>query len=434
MRAVDIIAKKRDGLALSPDEIRWFIGEYTAGRVPDYQASALLMAIYWRGMTDEETIHLTMAIVETGDVISLKEIIPYAVDKHSTGGVGDKTTLALTPIVASLGLPVAKMSGRGLGFTGGTLDKLESIPGFRSQLSPAEFLDAVQEVGLVVAGQTADLAPADGKLYALRDVTATVGCLPLIASSVMSKKLASGSDAIVLDVKVGHGAFMKTVLEARELAQIMVEIGKSQGRRMTAVLSDMNQPLGRAVGNAIELEEAIETLHGRGPEDFRFLVTTLAGQMLFLGDRAEDAEAGRHKAEAALDDGSALAKFRQFIARQGGDVSYVDDTSKLPAARWIETVVAPRDGYLKDVNAMQVGLISGELGAGRAKKGDPVDHAVGVVVHGRVGQKVSAGEPLFTIHANQEERVAPAAERLLAACQWSDATVDELPLIYEVVR
>ena len=434
MRAIDIIAKKRDGLALSPEEIRWFIREYTAGTLPDYQAAALLMAIYWQGMTDDETIHLTMAIVESGDTLSLKDIIPYAVDKHSTGGVGDKTTLALAPVVASLGLPVAKLSGRGLGFSGGTLDKLESIPGFRAQLSPAEFREAVQKVGMVVAGQTANLAPADGKLYALRDVTATVGSLPLIASSVMSKKLAAGADAILLDVKVGYGAFMKSLDDARELARIMVEIGKSQGRRMTVVISDMHQPLGRTVGNTIELKEAIETLHGRGPADFRLLVTTLAGHMLSMGERAADPEAGRRMGEGALDDGSALAKFKQFIAQQGGDASYVDDTSKLPAARFIETVAAPRGGYLQEMNAMDVGLVSVELGAGRARKGDSVDHAVGVELHAKVGQEMKRGDALFTVHANQSERIAPATQRLLAACRWSDAPVEELPLIYEVIH
>jgi pyrimidine-nucleoside phosphorylase len=434
MRAVDIIAKKRDGLALSSDEIQWFIDEYSAGNLPDYQAAALLMAIYWRGMTAEETIHLTTAIVESGETLSLADIIPYAVDKHSTGGVGDKTTLALAPTVASLGLPVAKMSGRGLGFSGGTLDKLESIPGFRAQLSPAEFREAVRKVGLAVAGQTADLAPADGKLYALRDVTATVGSLPLIASSVMSKKLASGADAILLDVKVGYGAFMKTLIEAQELARIMVEIGKSQGRRMTAVLSDMHQPLGHTVGNAIELREAIETLRGRGPSDFRLLVTTLAGHMLAMGDRAADPETGQHMAEAALDDGSAYALFRQFIVQQGGDVSYVDDTSRLPKAPVIEVVAAPRSGYVGEMNAMEVGLVSVELGAGRARKDDPIDHSVGVELHAKVGQRVSRGEPLFTVHASHADHIAPATQRLLDACRWSDAPVDALPLIYEVIR
>lgn len=434
MRAVDIIAKKRDGLALMADEIQWFVTEYSAGNLPDYQASAMLMAIYLQGMTVEETIHLTRAIIDTGVTLSLKELIPFAVDKHSTGGVGDKTTLAVTPAVAALGLPVAKLSGRGLGFSGGTLDKLESIPGFRAQLSPAEFRAQVREVGLVVAGQTADLAPADGKLYALRDVTATVASLPLIASSVMSKKLASGADAIVLDVKVGHGAFMKTLPEARELAQIMVEIGKSQGRRMAAVLSDMHQPLGLAVGNAIELREAIETLNGGGPPDFRRLVTTLGGHMLTLGDRAADPEEGRRMMEGALDDGSALAKFRQFIAAQGGDVAYVDDAGRLPKARFVEVVPAPRSGYLKEINAMEVGLVTAELGAGRVRKGDPVDHAVGVELHAKGGQYVEEGAPLFTILANHAERIAPAAQRLLGSCAWSETAVDEQPLIYEVVR
>ena len=434
MRATDIIAKTRDGLALSPTEIRWFITEYTAGALPDYQAAALLMAIYLRGMTIAETVNLTMAIVESGATISLKELIPYAVDKHSTGGVGDKTTLALAPTVASLGLPVAKMSGRGLGFSGGTLDKLESIPGFRTDLSPAEFRAIVRDVGLVVAGQTANLAPADGKLYALRDVTATVGSLPLIASSVMSKKLASGADAILLDVKVGHGAFMKTLPEAEELAHIMVEIGRSQDRRMAAILTDMNQPLGLAVGNALELREAIGTLRGDGPPDFRQLVTTLAGHMVHMGNMAGSPDEGRQMAESALDDGSAYEKFRQFVAAQGGDLSCVDDTTRLPRAVYIETVAAPRSGYLKEINAMEVGLTSADLGAGRARKGDPVDHAVGIMLHAKVGQRISEGDPLFTIHANQADKVAPAGQRLLDACGWSDTPVEELPLIYRVIH
>jgi len=433
MRATDIIAKKRDGLALSPEEIRWFISEYAAGALPDYQAAALLMAIYLRGMTSRETVDLTLAIVESGTTLSLKELIPYAVDKHSTGGVGDKTTLALAPVVASLGLPVAKMSGRGLGFSGGTLDKLESIPGFRSNLTPAEFRAIVRDVGLVVAGQTANLAPADGKLYALRDVTATVGSLPLIASSVMSKKLASGADAILLDVKIGHGAFMKTLPEAEELARIMVEIGRSQGRRIVALLTDMNQPLGLAVGNALELREAIDTLRGDGPPDFRQLVTTLAGHMLHMGSMAGSPVEGRQMAENALDDGSAYEKFRQFVVAQGGDLSYVDDTTRLPSAAHIESVAATRSGYLKEIDAMEVGLTSAGLGAGRLKKGDPVDHAVGIVLHAKVGQQIREGDPLFTIHANQAGQTVPAGGRLLNACEWSDTPVEELPLIYGVI-
>lgn len=433
MRAIEIIAKKRDGLALSAEEIRWFIQRYTAGDLPDYQAAALLMAIYLRGMTPEETIALTMAMVESGTTLSFHDVVPYVVDKHSTGGVGDKTTLALAPLVASVGLPVAKMTGRGLGFSGGTLDKLESIPGFRATLSPARFRAQVREIGLAIAGQSEDLAPADGKLYALRDVTATVESPPLMASSIMSKKLAAGADAILLDVKVGHGAFLKTLPAAETLAELMVAIGKSQGREMRAVLTDMHQPLGLAVGNALELREAIETMQGKGPADFRLLVLTFASHMLVMGRKARSLEEARQLAEHALDSGKALAKFRQFVAAQGGDVSVVDDPAKLPAAAYIHTVPAPRTGYLSMVNAKEVGMTSMMLGAGREKKGDPIDHAVGVMLHVKVGQRVEKDDPLFTIHANRAEDIAPATERLLNACAWSDTPVVPPPLIYKVI-
>jgi len=434
MLATDIIAKKRDGLALSAEEIRWFVLNFAAGRLPDYQAAALLMAIYLRGMTIDETVALTEALVASGETISFKGLIPYTVDKHSTGGVGDKTTLALAPTVASLGLPVAKISGRGLGFSGGTLDKLESIPGFRAALSPAEFQRNVREIGLAVVSQTAELVPADGKLYALRDVTATVGALPLIASSVMSKKLAGGADAILLDVKVGYGAFMKTYPEAEALARLMVEIGRARGRRMTAIISDMHQPLGRAVGNALELREAIDTLRGDGPADFRRLVVTLAGHMLTMGNIAATAEAGSQMAARALDDGSALAKFRQFIAGQDGDLRAVDDPDRLPRARFIEDVPAPRAGYLASINAMEVGLSAVMLGAGREQKGDVIDPAVGIVLRAKIGDRLDAGQPLFTVHANSADKLRAAAQRLLAACTWADAPVAPPPLIHAVIQ
>jgi len=434
MRALDIIARKRDGEVLTSAEIHWFIHAYTAGSAPDYQAAALLMAIYLRGMTVAETIALTTAMVESGVTLSLKDLIPYAVDKHSTGGVGDKTTLALAPTVASLGLPVAKMSGRGLGFSGGTLDKLESIPGFRVGLTPQEFKAQLRDIGLVIASQTADLAPADGKLYALRDATATVGSLPLIASSVMSKKLAGGADAILLDVKVGDGAFVKTVPEAEALARLMVDIGRQRGRKMEALLTDMHQPLGEAVGNALELEEAIETLHGRGPADFRLLVTILAGHMLAMGEKAPTAEAGRAMAERALDDGSAWAKFRQFVAAQSGDVATVDDPGRLPQARHRHTILAPRAGYLSALRADAIGEAAVLLGAGREKKGDPIDPAVGVTCHAKVGQYLERGQLLFTIHANRPAGLEAVKAKLLAACSWSDALVTSLPLIYQIIE
>jgi pyrimidine-nucleoside phosphorylase len=433
MRAVDIIAKKRDGLELSPEEIHWFIQSYVKEEIPDYQTAALLMAIYLRGMNTQETIALTMAMAHSGEMLSFKDILPFTVDKHSTGGVGDKTTLALTPAVSALGLPVAKMSGRALGHTGGTLDKLESIPGFHSDLTPEEFRRQAREIGLVVASQTAQLAPADGKLYALRDATATVGSLPLIASSIMSKKLAGGADAILLDVKVGHGSFMKTLAEAVTLAELMVDIGRSQGRRMAAVLTDMHQPLGRAVGNALELREALETLHGAGPEDFRTLVITLAGHMLTLAGITSAVAEGQEKAAQVLANGAALRKFRQFIVAQGGDPAYVDEPDRLPKAQYIETVPAPRDGYIAELNAMEVGLTSALLGAGRAKKGDPVDHAVGIILHAKIGDRVTAGSPLFTIHASHPEHIAMARERMLAAYAWSDEPVTPPPLIYRAI-
>jgi pyrimidine-nucleoside phosphorylase len=433
MRAVDIIAKKRDGLELSPEEIHWFIQSYVKEEIPDYQTAALLMAIYLRGMNTQETIALTMAMAHSGEMLSFKDILPFTVDKHSTGGVGDKTTLALTPAVSALGLPVAKMSGRALGHTGGTLDKLESIPGFRSDLTPEEFRRQAREIGLVVASQTAQLAPADGKLYALRDATATVGSLPLISSSIMSKKLAGGADAILLDVKVGHGSFMKTLAEAVTLAGLMVDIGRSQGRRMAAVLTDMHQPLGRAVGNALELREALETLHGAGPEDFRTLVITLAGHMLTLAGITSAVAEGQEKAAQVLANGAALRKFRQFIVAQGGDPAYVDEPDRLPKAQYIETVPAPRDCYIAELNAMEVGLTSALLGAGRAKKGDPVDHAVGIILHAKIGDRVTAGSPLFTIHASHPEHIAMARERMLAAYAWSDEPVTPPPLIYRAI-
>ena len=433
MRAVDIIAKKRDGLELSPEEIHWFIQSYVKEEIPDYQTAALLMAIYLRGMNTQETIALTMAMAHSGEMLSFKDILPFTVDKHSTGGVGDKTTLALTPAVSALGLPVAKMSGRALGHTGGTLDKLESIPGFRSDLTPEEFRRQAREIGLVVASQTAQLAPADGKLYALRDATATVGSLPLIASSIMSKKLAGGADAILLDVKVGHGSFMKTLAEAVTLAELMVDIGRSQGRRMAAVLTDMHQPLGRAVGNALELREALETLHGAGPEDFRTLVITLAGHMLTLAGITSAVAEGQEKVAQVLANGAALRKFRQFIVAQGGDPAYVDEPDRLPKAQYIETVPAPRDCYIAELNAMEVGLTSALLGAGRAKKGDPVDHAVGIILHAKIGDRVTAGSPLFTIHASHPEHIAMARERMLAAYAWSDEPVTPPPLIYRAI-
>ncbi len=433
MHAVDIIAKKRDGGKLTAEEIDFFVQGYTRGEIPDYQAAAWLMAVFLQGMSRDETVALTMSMARSGQMLNLKDIAPLVVDKHSTGGVGDKTTLFVGPMVAATGLPVGKMSGRALGFSGGTLDKLESIPGFRSDLSTAEFLAQLQAVGLVVCGQSADLAPADGKFYALRDVTATVPALPLIASSIMSKKLASGAEAIVLDVKVGSGAFMHTEEDAVALAQTMVDVGYSVGRRVTAIVSDMSQPLGHAVGNALEVKEAIDALHGGGPQDFIQHCLAVAEQMVILGGKASDAEEARRLLLETVRSGRAWAKFRQFIAAQGGDVTVVDDPAQLPQAAIVEELPAPRGGYIAAINAAEVGQASMGLGAGRAKKGDPIDHAVGVVLRAKVGDRVEAGQPLLDIHANDAARLAEAREQLSSAYAWSDTPVDEPPLIRRII-
>ena len=434
MRAVDIIIKKREARELSREEIEYFVQAFTRGDIPDYQASAWAMAVLLNGMTDRETTDLTMAMVHSGEILDLSGVVPIAVDKHSTGGVGDKTTLVAEPIVAGCGLAVGKMSGRGLGFSGGTLDKMESIPGYRTDLSRDEFLHQLGTLGLVLTGQTGDLAPADGKLYALRDVTGTVQSIALIASSVMSKKIAAGAQAIVLDVKVGLGAFMETIPEARQLAKLMVAIGKLSGRQVVALLSDMNQPLGHAVGNALEVKEAIETLHGQGPADFTEHCLVVASHLLVLGKKAPTLQAARQMAETSLSQGKAWDAFRRLVAAQGGDSSYVDHPEKLPLAPIIETIQAPRAGYLEEINAREIGETAVELGAGRAKKGDPIDHAVGVVIHHKVGDFVPSGVPLFTLHARRREPFEAAKSRLLAAHQWSETACQPLPLFYEVIE
>ncbi len=433
MRAVDLIVKKRDGHALSKEEIDFLIQGYMTGQVPDYQMAAWAMAVYFQGMTPEETTHLTLAMAYSGQVLDLRHVLPKAVDKHSTGGVGDKTSLVVVPLVAAAGLPVAKMSGRGLGFTGGTLDKLESIPGFRTDLSIEEFVEQVRRVGCVISGQTADLAPADGKLYALRDVTGTVPSIPLIASSIMSKKIAAGAHNIVLDVKVGLGAFMPTLEKARELAQLMVDIARHAGRRAVALLADMNQPLGQAAGNALEVKEAIATLRGSGPEDFVEHCLEVAAYMLYLGDAVPSPEAGKALARDTLDSGRAWEKFRAMVQAQGGDIRAVDEPDRLPAAPFVHTVTAPRGGYLAQVHARRVGEVVMRLGAGRAKKGDPVDPAVGVVTHVKVGDRVEPGMPLFTLHTRREADLTWSEKDLLDALQWSDDPVEPLPHFYGVI-
>jgi pyrimidine-nucleoside phosphorylase len=434
MRAVDIIVKKRDGGELTREEIEFFVAGLTSGEIPDYQVAAWAMAVVFRGMTARETADLTLAMAHSGEVMDLSDAVPFAVDKHSTGGVGDKVTLVVEPLVAASGVPVGKMSGRGLGFSGGTIDKLESIPGFRGSLSMAEFKQQLREIGVVLTGQSADLAPADGRLYALRDVTGTINSVPLIASSVMSKKIAGGAQAIVLDVKAGYGAFMPTVAGAAKLAKLMVDIGGHVGRRVVALISDMNQPLGHAVGNALEVREAIETLHGGGPQDFREHCLEVAGHLLVLAGKAKTLRAARARLENALADGSAFAKFKQLVAAQGGDARVVDVPDLLPQAPLIETVVSPRSGYLAEVNAREIGLAAVDLGAGRAKKSDSIDHAVGLVVHHKVGDRVQRGEPLFTVHANDAAKLEAAKARALAAHKFSAKKVKPLPLFYKVLK
>ncbi len=431
MRAVDIIIKKRDKQELSLAEIEFFIKSFISGEVADYQASAFLMAVLLNGMTPRETTDLTLAMANSGHMLDLSDVVDLAVDKHSSGGVGDKTSLAVLPIVAACGLPVGKMSGRGLGFSGGTLDKLESIPGYRVDLTTEEFKHQLKEKGIVLTGQSLDLAPADGKMYALRDVTGTVQSIPLIASSIMCKKLAAGAQAILLDVKTGLGAFMETLEDARQLANLMVDIGQLAGREVVALLSDMNQPLGNAVGNSLEVVEAIETLQGNGPEDFLEHCLHVSAHMLVLGKRARDLAAGRALAEKSIADGSAFEKFRVLVRAQGGDVSYADDTSKFPRAEHVEVVKAPRNGYLAEIQARTVGEAAVVLGAGRARKSDPVDHAVGFLIHHKVGDQVEKGKPLFTIHANHAEKLAEARDAVLLAHVFSGQPVERLPLFYE---
>lgn len=434
MRAVDVIIKKRDRQELSREEIEFFIRGISSGDIPDYQASAWAMAVLLNGMNEQETTYLTMAMANSGNVLDLSHIVPIAVDKHSTGGVGDKTTLVVEPLVAACGLAVGKMSGRGLGFSGGTLDKMESIPGFRSNLTREEFMRALATDGLVLSGQSVDLAPADGKLYALRDVTGTVPSMPLIASSVMSKKIAGGAQAIVLDVKTGLGAFMETIADARELARLMVSIGTLSGRSVVALISDMNQPLGNAVGNALEVKEAIQTLHGEGPEDFAEHCMVVAEHMLVLGKKASSLEEARQMVEGALKSGRGWEKFRSLIKNQGGDVDTVDHPERLPQARIIETVTAPQSGIIHQIHAREVGETSVDIGGGRAKKSDAIDHAVGIVFHHKVGDRVSKGDPLFTLHINDAGKQASARERLLNAYRVSAEPCAPLPLFYDVIQ
>jgi pyrimidine-nucleoside phosphorylase len=430
MNAVELIERKRNGEELPAPELREFISAYVRDEVPDYQAAALMMAVWFRGLSPAETFALTEAMVASGETLDLAARLGRrVVDKHSTGGVGDKTTIALGPVVAACGVPFGKMSGRGLGHTGGTLDKLESIPGFRVELSNEELIDQVREIGLAVAGQSADLVPADRKLYALRDVTATIDEVSLIAASIMSKKIAGGASALVLDVKVGEGAFMRTLDDARRLAEEMLALGRQAGMDVVCELTDMGQPLGRAVGNALEVREAYDTLSGGGPTDFRELVVDSAGQLLALSDLGVDEAEARRRAEDALADGSALVAYERWIRAQGGD----PDPAALPRAAVVRPVPAPRAGYVREVWARDVAAVAMALGAGRERKEDPVDHAVGVVCSAKRGERVEQREPLAEVHARDESAADAAGAALLSAFEIGDEP-EPRPLILDVIR
>lgn len=434
MRMYDLIMKKRNGGALTEEEIAYMVSGYTKGEIPDYQMAAMMMAVYFVGMNEEETLHLTMAMAQSGDMLDLSAVSGIKVDKHSTGGVGDKTSLALTPMVAACGVKVAKMSGRGLGHTGGTIDKLESFQGFSTGITAEQFIKNVNEIGIAIMGQTKELAPADKKLYALRDVTATVDNMSLIASSIMSKKLAAGADAIVLDVKTGSGAFMKKREDAFALAREMVKLGRNAGRNTVAVVSDMDQPLGNAVGNALEVKEAIETLKGQGPDDFTELCLTLGSLMLVMGGKAENGEQGRDMLLKVISDGSALGKLAEFVKAQGGDERMVYDTELLPKAELREPLLSPKDGYVERLICDEVGICSLILGGGRETKESAIDLSVGIVLEKKVGDYVKKGDVLAYLHANEEARLNAARERLLKAYQIGEQETKEGPVIIGVVK
>lgn len=433
MRMYDLIMKKRSGQPLADNEIVFMIDGYTRGVIPDYQMSAMLMAVYFVGMTEAETVSLTMAMAHSGDMLDLSAIHGIKVDKHSTGGVGDKTTLVLTPMVAALGIPVAKMSGRGLGHTGGTIDKLESFEGFSTAITKEQFIENVNRVGIAIMGQTADLAPADKKLYALRDVTATVDIMPLIASSIMSKKLAAGADAIVLDVKTGSGAFMKSEADAYALAKEMVTIGNNAGRTTAAVISDMDQPLGYAIGNALEVQEAIQTLKGEGPEDLQQLCVTLGSYMLLAAKMAESVEQAEAMLLGTIEDGSALRKMAEFVAAQGGNQAAVYNPKMLPQAAMVKEIPAPVSGYVEHIECDEIGICSLLLGGGRETKESKIDLSVGLVLHKKVGDYVKKGEKLAFIHANDKVKMEMAIDRFLKAYRFSDTKVEKTGLIKNII-
>ncbi|MGF7184981.1 pyrimidine-nucleoside phosphorylase [Desulfitispora alkaliphila] len=434
MRAYDIILKKRQGEELSKDEIEFLISGYTKGAIPDYQLAAFSMAVFFKGMTEAETLYMTTAMMESGEIISLEDLGGVVVDKHSTGGVGDTTTIVLAPLVAAAGVPVAKMSGRGLGHTGGTIDKFEAIPGFDPELTIDQMKENVKNMGIAVVGQTANLVPADKKLYSLRDVTATVDSLPLIATSIMSKKLAAGAKALVLDVKVGSGAFLQEASQAEELAQIMVDIGKGAGRDTVAVISDMDQPLGKAVGNSLEVIEALETLQGRGPNDLTQLCLELGSQMLVLANRVSSAEEGQQFLKELIENGAAFEKLQEMVKLQKGSVEALTDYSLLPTATNKLVVKAPKGGYIKAIKANAIGNSAMLLGAGRAVKDQEIDLAVGIMLEKKVSDQVAAGEPLAVIHYNQDQNLEKVSNMILEAYTIMDSPVEKNQLIKRVIK
>lgn len=434
MRMYDLILKKKQGKELNTEEINWMIKEFTEGRIPDYQMSAMTMAICFQGMDKRETFDLTMAMRDSGDVLDLSRIDGIKVDKHSTGGIGDKVSLVLTPIVASLGVPVAKMSGRGLGHTGGTIDKLESFSGFSTEISEEKFIDSVNTIGIAIAGQTANLAPADKKLYALRDVTATVDQMSLIASSIMSKKLASGADAIVLDVKTGNGAFMQKEEDAIALAKAMVDIGNRAGKQTVAVITDMDEPLGNAVGNALEIKEVIDALHGDGPEDLMEVVYALGTQMLLLAKRAEDEEIARNLITESIQERKALKKFAEFIENQGGNREEILHPDMLPKARYVIPVLAEEEGCIERILAQDIGIACMTLGGGRENKESTIDHGVGIILTKKISDTVKKGETLALIHANSKEKAVLASGLLKNAYQIAKEPAKKAPMVKCIIR
>src|SRR5579883_3090482 len=434
MQAVELIIKKREGATLSTEEIGWLVEQYTAGNIPDYQMSAWMMAVFWRGMDARETTDLTLAMARSGDELHLRDVLSPVIDKHSTGGVGDKVTLAVAPLVAACGVAVGKMTGRGLGFTGGTVDKLESISGFRPTLSRDEFLRIFERHRIVLAGQSSDLAPADGKMYALRDVTGTIESIPLIAASIMSKKLAIGASHLLLDVKVGSGAFMKDLESARLLARTMVDIGKLSGLHTVAAITSMEQPLGRAIGNALEMAEAIAILRGEGPRDVSDLCYHEAAELLVMTGTVPSLAEADMRVRKVVRSGAALAKLAEVIAAQGGDPQQIEQPELLPAAPARVMLRAPRGGYIAGIEAEQIGLASMQLGAGRFRKDDAIDHRTGFVLQAKVGDHLQPGDPLVEIHARNKAEAASIQESLLACYRWSEALVVAGPLVYDTLR